>query len=132
MLGGPRFLNRKLTFQKTMQYYNVCVFFITMRIWQKHCGQLICRKISLTGPTSCQILRLKCTKFDFCWGCPQEPAGEVTALPQCIVYLWGLLLRVGRAKGRGRGGRDVPVKSVKHRSRKVASPPMVVCHLNRV
>ena len=30
-----------------------------------HCGQLIVRKISKIGATRCQILRLKCTKFDF-------------------------------------------------------------------
>jgi len=29
-----------------------------------HCGQLILRKISKIGATRCQILRLKCTKFD--------------------------------------------------------------------
>jgi len=33
-----------------------------------HCGQLILRKISKIGATKCQILRLKCTKFDFRWG----------------------------------------------------------------
>jgi len=32
--------------------------------------------------TRCQILRLKCTKFDFGWGSAPEPAGELTALPQ--------------------------------------------------
>ena len=31
-------------------------------------GQLILRKISKIGATRCQILRLKCTKFDFRWG----------------------------------------------------------------
>jgi len=30
-----------------------------------HCGQLILRKISKFDATRCQILRLKCTKFDF-------------------------------------------------------------------
>jgi len=33
-----------------------------------HCGQLILRKISIIGASRCQILRLKCTKFTFCWG----------------------------------------------------------------
>jgi len=33
--------------------------------------------------TSCRILRLKCTKFDFGWGFAPDPAvGELTALPQ--------------------------------------------------
>ena len=31
-----------------------------------HCGQLIFRKISKSDASRCQILRLKCTKFDFC------------------------------------------------------------------
>ena len=33
-----------------------------------HCGQLILRKISKFDATRCQILRQKCTKFDFRWG----------------------------------------------------------------
>jgi len=45
-----------------------------------HCGQLILTKISKTGAIRCQILRLKCTKFDFRWG--SDPIGELTALPQ--------------------------------------------------
>jgi len=40
------------------------------------------RKISVFGAAGCQILMLKCTKFDFCWGSAQDPAGELTALPQ--------------------------------------------------
>ena len=40
-----------------------------------HCGHLILRKISKIGATSCQILRLKCTKFNFCWGSVSDPAG---------------------------------------------------------
>jgi len=41
-------------------------------------GQLILRKIIKI----CQILRLKCIKFDFGWGSAPDPAGELTALPQ--------------------------------------------------
>jgi len=42
-----------------------------------HSGQLILRKISKCGATRCQILRLKCTKFDFRWGysAPPDPLG---------------------------------------------------------
>jgi len=47
-----------------------------------HCGRLILRKISKISATRCQILRLKCTKFDFRWGPPQTPLGKLTALPQ--------------------------------------------------
>jgi len=32
----------------------------------------------------CQILRLKCTKFDFGWGSAPDPAGELTALSQTL------------------------------------------------
>ena len=51
-----------------------------------HCGQLILRKISKIGATRCQILRLKCTKFDFRWGSAPDLAGELTAYrpPSCI------------------------------------------------
>jgi len=44
--------------------------------------QLRLRKIikTVTVATRCQILRLKCTKFDF--GSAPDPAGELTALPR--------------------------------------------------
>jgi len=42
-----------------------------------HCGQLILRKISKFDATRCQILRLKCTKFDFRWDPPHTPLGGV-------------------------------------------------------
>jgi len=60
MLGGPSFIMIK-------------------------CGQLILRKISTTGATRCQILRPKCTKFDFRWGSASDPAGGFhNALPRPI------------------------------------------------
>ena len=40
-----------------------------------HCGQSILRKISKFDGTRCQILRLKCAKFDFRWGSAPNPAG---------------------------------------------------------
>ena len=45
-------------------------------------GQLILSKIIKIVAISCQILRLKCTKFDFGWGSVPDPAGELTVLPQ--------------------------------------------------
>jgi hypothetical protein len=54
----------------------------------------------------CQILRLKCTKFDFGWGSPQTPLGKLTALPQ-TPYSWilgGLLLRERRGRAGKEGG----------------------------
>ena len=46
-----------------------------------HCGQLILRKISTFDATRCQILRLKCTKFDFHWGSAADPAGGAYSAP---------------------------------------------------
>ena len=39
------------------------------------CGQLLLSKISKFDAVRCQILRLKCTKFDFRWGSAPEPSG---------------------------------------------------------
>ena len=45
--------------------------------------QLILRKIIKIVATRCQILRLKCTKFDISAGAPpQTPQGKLSALPQ--------------------------------------------------
>jgi len=52
----------------------------------------------------CQILRRKCTKFDFSWGSTPDPA-EVSLQCFPITLSWikgGLLLREGKG-GRGRG-----------------------------
>jgi len=43
------------------------------------CGQLILRKISKFDATRCQILTLKCTKFDFRWGSAPDPAGGASS-----------------------------------------------------
>jgi len=40
-----------------------------------HCGQSILRKNSKFHTTRCQILRVKCTKFDFRRGSAPDPAG---------------------------------------------------------
>jgi len=65
---------------------------------------LILRKIIKIVAIRCQILRLKCTKFDF-----QTPLGELTALPRPPSWIeGGLLLREGGGRegegGQGRGG----------------------------
>jgi len=41
--------------------------------------QLTLRKISKIGATRCQILGLKCTKFDFHWGSAPHLAGGAWA-----------------------------------------------------
>jgi len=46
-----------------------------------HCDQLILRKISKFDAISCQILRLKCAKFDFRWGCAPNPPGGAYSTP---------------------------------------------------
>ena len=60
-------------------------------------GQLILRKIIKIVATRCQILRLKCTKFD--------PARGLTALPDPLAGFKGPTSKGkdGR-KGRGEGG----------------------------
>jgi len=67
-------------------------------------GQLILWKIFATR---CHILRLTCTKFDFCWGCApgaQTPLEELTALPQAPSWIyWVLLLSEARGEGGGEG-----------------------------
>ena len=48
-----------------------------------HCGQLIIREVSKFDATSCQILRPKCTKFDFRWG--SVPARPRWGSLQCFL-----------------------------------------------
>ena len=53
-------------------------------------GQLILRKISEIVATRCQILRLKCTKFDFSWGSAPDPAeGAYSAPPNTLAGFKG-------------------------------------------
>jgi len=69
-------------------------------------GQLILRKIIKIVATRCQILRLKCIKFDFGWGCAPDPAGGAySAPPDPLAEFGALLLRGGGRKGEGRGGK---------------------------
>jgi len=66
--------------------------------------QLIFRKIINSVATRCQILRLKCTKFDFDWGsAPVPTGGAYSAPPDALAgFEGGLLLREG---GDERGGK---------------------------
>jgi len=54
-----------------------------------HCGQLILMKITKIGATRCQILRLKCTKFDFRWGSVPDPAGGPYSAPDPLAVFKG-------------------------------------------
>jgi len=50
--------------------------------------------------TRCHILRLKCTKFDFGWGCAPDPAGVAhSAPPDLPTGFEGVLLQYFYAKG---------------------------------
>jgi len=44
-------------------------------------GQLVLGKIIKIVATRCQILRLKCTKFDFSWGGAPDSAGGAYSAP---------------------------------------------------
>jgi len=74
-------------------------------------GQLILRKIFEIVTTRCQILRLKCTKFDFGWGSAPDPAGGAYIAPPdpLWVYVRGPTSKGGEGReggeGRGRQGR---------------------------
>jgi len=48
---------------------------------------LILRKIIKIVATRCQILRLKCTKFDFGWGSPRPSWGSLQRFPDPLVTL---------------------------------------------
>jgi len=84
---------------------------------------LILRKIIKILATRCQILRLKCTKFDFGWGSAPDPAGGAySAPPDPLAGFKGPTSkgrqgrgrkgsgkrkgREGKKEGRGRGDRD--------------------------
>jgi len=71
-----------------------------------HCGQLLLTKISKFHATGCQILRPKCTKFDFRWGSAPDPAGGAyRAHPDPIPYLSGSTSK-GRERRDGKGKRN--------------------------
>jgi len=88
-----------------------------------HCGQLILTKISKIGATRCQILRLKCTKFDFGWGFAPDPTGggAYSAPPDPLAVFKGPTSKGREGKGEGKGsgkGREGPPISCWHRAPK--------------
>jgi len=62
-------------------------------------GQLILSKIIKTVATSCQILRLKCTKFDFGWGSALGPAGGAHSAPPDSLTKFACFWGEGKDKG---------------------------------
>jgi len=82
-------------------------------------GHLILRKIINIVAIRCQILRLKCTEFDFGWGSAPEPAGGAYSAPPDPLAGFKGPTSKGRegngreggegeemAKGRGEGGKE--------------------------
>ena len=70
-------------------------------------GQLILRKIIKIIATRWQILRLKCTKFEFGWGSAPDPAAGAYSAPlnPLAGFKGRLRGREGKGKGRGKGGK---------------------------
>ena len=50
-------------------------------------GQLILRKIIIIVATKCQILKRKCTKFDFRRGAAPDPSGEADSAPPDLIWI---------------------------------------------
>ena len=73
---------------------------------------MILREIIKIVATTCQILRLKCTKFDFCWGSAPDPAGGTyIALLDPLAVFKGPTTREGREEeGKGKGRRGPPFR----------------------
>jgi len=70
---------------------------------------LILGKIIKIVATRCQILRLKCTKFDFGWGSAPYPAGGAySAPPGPLAGIKGPTFkgREGRGRKGGEGGEE--------------------------
>jgi len=67
---------------------------------------LILRKTSKFGATRCQILRLKCSIFDFRWGSAPDPAGVAySALTNPLAVFKGPTSKAREGEGEGRRGR---------------------------
>ena len=70
-----------------------------MRVGTRLAVTELITKISKFGTTKCQILRLKCPKFDFCWGSAPDPGeGVYSAAPDPLA--------VGLFKGPTDEGRE--------------------------
>jgi len=61
-------------------------FLVRSIFW--YTGQLILSKVIKTVATSCQILRLKCTKFDFGCGSAPDAAGGAYSAPSPRLPSW--------------------------------------------
>jgi len=67
--------------------------------------RLILKKIIKIVATTCQILRLKCTKFNFGWASVPDPAGGAySAPPDPLAGFQGPTSKGREGKERGREG----------------------------
>ena len=66
---------------------------------------MILRKIIEIVAKICKILRLKCTKFDFGWGCAPDPVGgDYSAPPTPLAGFRGPTSKGREGIGEGKGG----------------------------
>ena len=106
-------------------------------------GQLILREIIKIVATRCQILRLKCTKFDFGWGSAPDPAGGAySAPPDPLAGFKGPTSKgregegregKGREKegeGKGKGGEGKGVQCVPYFSRCLLATLIIKSYLS--
>ena len=64
---------------------------------------MIFRKIIKIVATICEILKLKCTKFDFGWGSAPDPAGGAYSAPPDPLAGFKGAYFYGEGRGGGRG-----------------------------
>ena len=95
-------------------------------------GQLILRKIIKIVATRCQILRLKCTKFDFGYGSAPDPAwGAYSAPPGPLAGFKGPTCKGREGRRRREGGEERGIRKRKgegkgDRGRKGESVPLAL------
>jgi len=78
---GPSKLWLGPKFSRTLGTFYIMVRYCIKTAKGIHCGELILRKVSKFYATRCQILRLKCTKFDFRWGYAPDSSGGSYSAP---------------------------------------------------
>jgi len=66
---------------------------------------LIFRRVSKFDAITCQIIRLKCTKFDFRCGSAPDPAGEAYSNPLDPLAVFKMPTSKERAEENGGNGR---------------------------
>jgi len=85
----------------------ICLYSYYLK-WTKF-GLLRLWKIIKIVSTRCQIIRLKCTKFDFGWVSAPDPAEEAySSPPDPISDFMGVLLSEGKGKWRDHNGFQPP------------------------